>query len=103
MTHQEAFVQSILEAPDDDDVRLIYADWLEERGDPRGEFIRLQIELAKYRTGQRPTELTQRERALIQAHGREWAGPLAELARSWTFHRGFIDQVTLRTQDFVAV
>src|SRR5262249_36968134 len=35
-----AFLDAILEAPEDDAVRLIYADWLEEQGDPRGEFIR---------------------------------------------------------------
>jgi len=37
------FIDTILERPDDDGPRLVYADWLEERGDPRGEFIRLQI------------------------------------------------------------
>lgn len=44
-TMQEAFLESILAAPDDDGPRLIYADWLEETGiDPeRAEFIRLQI------------------------------------------------------------
>ena len=33
--HDEAFLQAIRENPDDDAPRLIYADWLEERGDPR--------------------------------------------------------------------
>ena len=42
MTHDEAFLQAIIDNPDDDAPRLIYADWLEERGDPRGEFIRVQ-------------------------------------------------------------
>ena len=32
-----------VENPDDDAVRLIFADWLEERDDPRGEFIRIQV------------------------------------------------------------
>ena len=43
----DAFLHAILAAPDDDTPRLIYADWLEERGDLRGEFIRLQVELAE--------------------------------------------------------
>jgi uncharacterized protein (TIGR02996 family) len=47
MTPDEAFFQAILDSPDDDTPRLVYADWLEEQGDPRGEFIRLQCLLAK--------------------------------------------------------
>ena len=38
MTPDEAFMQAIIESPDDDSLRLIYADYLDERGDPRGEF-----------------------------------------------------------------
>lgn len=37
-----AFIAAIHENPRDDAIRLIFADWLEERGDPYGEFIRLQ-------------------------------------------------------------
>ena len=47
MTHDEAFLQAMVETPDDDTPRLVYADWLEENGDAdRAEFIRLQCELA---------------------------------------------------------
>lgn len=41
-----AFLQAILANPADDVPRLIYADWLEERGDPRGEYLRLEVALA---------------------------------------------------------
>ena len=42
-------LQAILDDPDDDAVRLIYADWLEEIGqEERAEFIRVQIELRKH-------------------------------------------------------
>src|SRR5262245_10482866 len=44
---EQAFVQAVLETPDDEGIRLIFADWLEERGDPYGEFIRTQCELAR--------------------------------------------------------
>lgn len=45
------FIAAILADPDNDQPRLVYADWLEEQGDPdgRGEFIRVQVELAKMR------------------------------------------------------
>lgn len=37
---------SVLASPDDDDLRLVYADWVDERGDgDRAAFIRCQVEL----------------------------------------------------------
>jgi uncharacterized protein (TIGR02996 family) len=45
---QLAFWAAIRENPAEDTPRLVYADWLEEHGDPeRAEFIRVQIELAR--------------------------------------------------------
>jgi uncharacterized protein (TIGR02996 family) len=41
MSLEASFLRAIREEPDDDAPRLIYADWLEERGDPRGEYLRL--------------------------------------------------------------
>ena len=35
------FIAAICAAPDDDGPRLVYADWLLERSDPRGELIQL--------------------------------------------------------------
>ncbi len=37
----ENFIQAILETPEDRALRLVYADWLEEQGDPRGQFLRV--------------------------------------------------------------
>jgi uncharacterized protein (TIGR02996 family) len=39
-------VAAVSAAPEDDGPRLVYADWLTERGDPWGEAIRLELELA---------------------------------------------------------
>src|SRR5262245_7718189 len=48
MTDRDALLRAIYETPDDDAPRLIYADWLDENGDPRqAEFIRVQVELAR--------------------------------------------------------
>ena len=38
---------AIVASPDDDTLRLVYADWLDEKGDPRGTFIRLDLALAE--------------------------------------------------------
>src|SRR5712671_7966964 len=34
------FLQAIAADPGDDSARLVFADWLEERGDPLGDFLR---------------------------------------------------------------
>jgi uncharacterized protein (TIGR02996 family) len=45
MNEDHPFLSAILANPNDRTVRLVYADWLEERGDPRGEFLRIQCQL----------------------------------------------------------
>jgi uncharacterized protein (TIGR02996 family) len=94
MTNEEAFVQEIAQHPDDDTPRLIYADWLEERGDPRGEFIRVQVALARAVVDDpRRPELELREKELLQQHRAEWLGPLAMHRGRCVFQRGFLEQV----------
>ena len=38
---EEAFLQAIAEHSEDDHYRLVYADWLEEQGDPRAQLVRI--------------------------------------------------------------
>jgi uncharacterized protein (TIGR02996 family) len=46
VTDRDALLRAICETPGDDAPRLVYADWLDEHGDPRqAEFIRLHIAL----------------------------------------------------------
>ena len=47
MSEDEAFLRAVAAAPADEAPRLVYADWLDERGDPRGEYIRLQSEIGR--------------------------------------------------------
>jgi uncharacterized protein (TIGR02996 family) len=44
MSDEDGFLKAINLNPRDDTSRLVYADWLEERGDPRGEYLRLEVE-----------------------------------------------------------
>jgi len=94
----EPFVRAICANPDEDTVRLVYADWLDENGDPdRAAFIRLQIEWA--RTDHklpRHAELRDRVIALVRAHGAAWLAELPSAGVSWDtgfpwgpFYRGF--------------
>jgi uncharacterized protein (TIGR02996 family) len=45
MSDHENFLQAIRAAPDDQLTRLVYADYLEERGDERGGYLRIQAML----------------------------------------------------------
>jgi uncharacterized protein (TIGR02996 family) len=49
MVEAAAFLEAIRADPADDTTRLVFADWLDERDDPLGEFIRLQMELEPLR------------------------------------------------------
>ena len=45
MSTEASLLQAIQDDPADVASRLVFADWLEERDDPRGEFLRVQTEL----------------------------------------------------------
>jgi uncharacterized protein (TIGR02996 family) len=45
MNADTPFLETIKANPSDVATRLVYADWLEERGDPRGELIRIEEEM----------------------------------------------------------
>ncbi len=75
-----ALLAGVVAAPDDDLPRLVYADWLEEHGDPaRAEFIRVQCRIAeRERTAPVPEgdPDRRRETELRNAHGRDWRDEL---------------------------
>ncbi len=90
---RDELLARILASPADDGPRLVYADFLAEQGDPRGEFIQVQCELA--RGSERRVELELRERALMVEHGAQWLGALGPDAAQVQFERGFAHAVTL--------
>ena len=103
MRYDAGFLEAICENPDDDVPRLVYADWLEERGDPRGEFIRLQCILASMPDNdERRWSLLAREKQLLWLHGKNWAGPLRRQVRQYAFRRGFVEAITLGAADFLS-
>lgn len=98
----------IYAARDDDAPRLVYADWLTEHADPRGEFIQLQCELKRpiwgaegyvatndrTRLPANHVELTQREQVIFKKHAKSWLAPIRSFIRKWNWRRGFLAQVT---------
>src|SRR5437764_72310 len=101
MTQVEAFLEAILDSPDDDAPRLIFADWLEDEGQAqRAELIRVQCRLAGDLSRPERGELVQREKALIEANREAWLGELAEHANEVRFNRG-VACVRLQTARFL--
>jgi uncharacterized protein (TIGR02996 family) len=94
---RDDLLQAIIENPDDDARRLVYADWLEDHGESeRAEFIRVQIELAKLpNVDKRRPLLKQRETELLARNESEWIKPIRHRVLSWTFQRGFIAEVSV--------
>ncbi len=91
---EPSLLQAVLADPQDDNVRLVMADFLEERGEiDRATFIRIQCRLASLGDCQRDfsrglscccrfchgggMQLRRRERELQGLHGDTWALPLA--------------------------
>jgi uncharacterized protein (TIGR02996 family) len=73
--------------PTDDEARAVLSDLLQQQGDPRGEFIALQ--LARHGTGK---PRSARERALESAWARDWLGEIepAVMKGDVVFERGFV-------------
>ena len=105
MPEERHFLAAIRKNPDDRLPRLVYADWLDENGDPaRAEFIRLQI---GRENGTLPTVIDTRERVLLEALGEKWlaplrqpGGPLGTQKSHAEFRRGFVEKVWLPGREF---
>jgi uncharacterized protein (TIGR02996 family) len=97
MSH-EAFLREICERPDDDAPRLIYADWLDENGESaRAEFIRVQVEQARFPAGDpRREKLNEWLRRVPGIDPEKWHRQLPCLSGvSWQrFWRGFVSGAT---------
>lgn len=128
---EQGLLQAILDNPDDDAPRLIYADWLEENGNPeRAEFIRVQIELTQPDRLEcrcypelsqgvmqicRRCSLLAAQRDLLDRNGETWSQSLNDALQygiSWLyFHfdhsscrwvRGFIHKVVCQSQSWLS-
>jgi uncharacterized protein (TIGR02996 family) len=95
MTDDEAFRRAILANPEEDLPRLVYADFLQERGEEaRAEFIRLQCASAKLRPDDAEYATLKREESELQlAHQHEPGWSIPGLKGSVHFERGFIESL----------
>jgi uncharacterized protein (TIGR02996 family) len=92
-------VAQIAASPDDDAPYAVLADALQQRGDPRGELIAVQLALAGA-TGERACELRRRDGELVEAHP-EWVATMADHAEHLVvrWQRGFVAALRVVADD----
>lgn len=87
MSSGDELLAQLAERPFDRALRLVFSDWLQEQGDPRGEVIAL--------CEQGALSLTQKRRVqrLTEQHAVAWLGPLAAVADvpACQWDGGFLD------------
>jgi uncharacterized protein (TIGR02996 family) len=123
MDDELAFFRAAAAEPDDDTVRLVYADWLDERGDgasaTQAAFARLQVRRSRLdvfdpgRAG-----LLEQESDCLRRHARDWNGRIHRrmhraglrdlvdarrgLIRNWGYHRGMVSRVRVAADGLAA-
>jgi uncharacterized protein (TIGR02996 family) len=91
MTDGESLYRAVLIAPHDDAPRLVYADWLEERGElERAELIRHMVHFPRDRAGYRPPK----PGSLYWPDAPAWI--------EYGVRRGFVAELAVATPQFLA-
>jgi uncharacterized protein (TIGR02996 family) len=86
MPDESAFLRGLLASPDDNDLRRVYADWLEECGDPRGAFLRLEAALHQCEPRARP-ELSERLHQARRPLNARWVALVERPLTGWRIVR----------------
>ncbi len=94
---------AVCEAPDSLELRSVLADLYLDRGDPRGRFIRSQLERAALpnRWDPRHRSRQDEEHALLVQHERAWVGDHRDVLRGWRFRRGLMEVVQLELEGWL--
>src|SRR5262245_33705483 len=111
MNDHDQLLQAVREAPDDDNLRLAFADWFEENGDAeRGELIRVQCRRAALPSVTSEWgRLYDREKQLLDTNRARWVADFpaiqdrgVKVEERWEFERGFVESVTVSARSFLA-
>ncbi len=90
-----ALLAEVYAHPADDAPRAVLADALQAQGDPRGEFIALQLASALQRADIGDAARDKRIDQLVQACGLEWLDELQAITYRAQFQRGFVTRLEL--------
>jgi uncharacterized protein (TIGR02996 family) len=89
--NEAQLLAGVMAAPEDLTRRLVYADWLQERGDPRGELITLQCRLQMGAPASELATLHKREQELLATHEPQWLAALGLEPGEGTFLCGMVE------------
>ncbi|MDB4614677.1 TIGR02996 domain-containing protein, partial [bacterium] len=90
--NEQQFIDEIIANPNDETLRIVFADFLEDTGDPRAELIRLQFqrtELSRFDPAR--NRLRARELKLLRAYG--GFGKTPPTIKATQRNGGFIDGI----------
>jgi uncharacterized protein (TIGR02996 family) len=102
-TDEQPFLDAIFARYADDRPRLVYADYLDDRGDPeRAELVRVQLALARLDPDDpRRPDLSDRQAELLNRNRAAWTAHLSGLVVSVDFRRGVPDSVSVDAATFL--
>jgi uncharacterized protein (TIGR02996 family) len=95
-------VQAILAAPDDDGPRLVYADWLTARGDPRGEYVALSVKAHRVRERHEVDHELEAAADAILDRFPEWLELPGGATAHWSITRGLVERVAIDGRAWLA-
>ena len=96
-----ALLRAVLDEPEDIAARRVYADALLAEGDPRGELIQVQCDLADCTPSDpRWAPLLAREGELLAEHGTKWTAPYKSFLFRPQFQRGMIEAAFVNGKKF---
>ncbi len=105
-TDEQPFLDAVFARYHDDGPRFIYADFLDDAGDPdRAELVRVQVALARMAEDHpRRKELTALQGELLGANEARWSEHLSDLVEpsECEFRRGVLDSVVVDAAMFLA-
>src|SRR4051794_20300880 len=100
---RQALIDAIRDEPDNERLRLVYADWLEDNGHPqRAEYVRLCYELAGLDADDpHAVELQRRRSQLFRKHKKTWGPGLTGDATARLESRGLVQRVEMTATAFL--
>ncbi len=102
-TDEQPFLDAVFDRYADDRPRLVYADFLDDSGEPeRAELVRVQLALARLgEDDPRRPALSDRQAELLAKNRAEWTAHLAGLADSVDYRRGVPDSASVDAATFL--
>jgi uncharacterized protein (TIGR02996 family) len=97
MLINEQMLKNIAESPDDDGLRLAYADWLEKQGEAnQAAYIRLALAIASAHPGHPELPEWKRQAGIAErTHARAWAQAMVPGLWGVSFRRGFPEKASI--------